>query len=155
MPSLERTQVRLVHVAPGRARMRLVSRLAPDGIGALADRLAATAGLRRVVVRPNTGSVIVESELGAEALAALINGLDFLKIVPPEKPLPVGQAVRFGEFMLDQRIRSGTEGALDLRSTLGLLFIGAAIVQLMRGRIAGPATTLALAAFYLMQESKP
>jgi hypothetical protein len=76
--------------------------------------------------RPNTGSVIVESELGAEALAALINGLDFLKIVPPEKPVPVGQAVRFGEFMLDQRIRSGTEGALDLRSTLGLLFLGAA-----------------------------
>jgi hypothetical protein len=155
MPSLEPTQVRLVHVAPGRARLRLVPRLAPDASGALADRLAATAGLRRVVVRPNTGSVIIESELGADALAALIRGLDFLKVVPLEKPVPVGQVVRFGEFMLDQRIRSGSDGALDLRSTLALLFLGAALVQMMRGRIAGPATTLALAAFYLIEESKP
>jgi hypothetical protein len=62
---------------------------------------------------------------------------------------------KFGELMLDRKIRDRTEGAIDLRATLALLLLTAAVIQLSRGRVAGPASTLLIAALYFMEESKP
>jgi hypothetical protein len=45
-----------------------------------------------------------------------------------------------------------TGGALDLRTSLALLLAVGAILQLSRGRIAGPATTLAMSAFALLDK---
>ena len=151
----EAVKVRLGHVTAGRARLRLAQRLEPPALDALADRLAASPGVRRVVLRPNTGSVIVEAAAGEAALKRLIEGLDFLKLLPPAKPVPIGQVAKFGELMLDQKIRDQTGGALDLRAALALLLFATAVIQLFRGRVAGPATTLLVAALALLEESKP
>ena len=82
-------RVRLGHVTAGRARLRLAQRLDRPALDALADRLA---GLSRRAggswCDPSTGSVIVEAAAGEAALRRLIEGLDFLKVLPPEKPVP-------------------------------------------------------------------
>jgi hypothetical protein len=148
-------RVRIGHLTAGRARLRLDRPLERPALEALSDRLADCPGVRRVVARPNTGSVIIEAAKGEAALRKLIEGLDFLKVLPPPKAVPIGQMAKLGEMMLDKKIRDRTEGALDLRATLALILFLAAAVQVFRGQVAGPATTLLVAALYLMEESKP
>jgi hypothetical protein len=147
--------VRIAHAASGRVRLRLGQRLEAAAFGALADRLAASPGIRRVVVRPATGSVIIEAATDQAGLLRIVGGLDFMKVLPPEKPVPIGQMAKFGELTLDRKIRDRTDGAIDLRATLALLLLAAAVIQLFRGRVAGPASTLLIAALYFMEESKP
>lgn len=155
---LDRTQqvrVRVAHVAPGRVRLRLGQPLDAAALDGLADRLLAASGVRRVVTRPSTGSVIIEAAGGEAALRRMVEALEFLKVLPPEKPVPIGQMAKVGELVLDKKIRDRTEGALDLRAMLALMLFAAAVIQLVRGQIAGPATTLLIAALYMMEESKP
>ena len=47
-----------------------------------------------------------------------------------------------------------TDGALDLRTAMGLMLAAGAVVQLTRGRIAGPALTLAMASYSLLSPRK-
>lgn len=139
-------KVRLAHVTRGRARLRLAQRLDRDGMLALADRLGALPGAMRVLVRPNTGSVIVEANRDEAALREALEGSDAIVLLPAEKPMKVGQAAQFGILKLDYEIRHGTDDALDFRSAIGVLLLTGAAIQLARGNVAGPATTLFLSA---------
>jgi hypothetical protein len=66
----------------------------------------------------------------------------------------VGAAAQLGLMKLDHDIREETEGALDLRTAMVVLLVGGAAIQLWRGQVAGPATTLLLGAFSLLEGRK-
>jgi hypothetical protein len=52
-------------------------------------------------------------------------------------------------------VKRRTGNALDLRTALALALAAGAVLQLARGRVAGPATTLAMAAFSLLDRDAP
>ena len=148
-------RVRLAHVTDGRARLRIAERLEPAAYAELADRFAAEPLVERVVVRPNTGSVILEAQADKGVLEDSLKACAWLTILPPAHTPPVGQVAQFGLFKLDSEIRNRTHETLDFRSALAMLLFTAAIFQASRGRIAGPATTLAVSALAILEKSKP
>ena len=77
----EGPEVYIAHATEGRARLRAVAKLTAEALTGVADRLAALPGVTRVVVRPNTGSLIVEAKMTAEALCALLESSEAVRIV--------------------------------------------------------------------------
>lgn len=137
-----------------RARLRVAEDTDRAALLELADRLAAVAGVDRVLARPATGSLILETHHDAAEVLAEMEARGLVATARAPKPPPVGQLVQLGLLQADMGVKQQTEGALDLRTALGLLLAGGAVVQLMRGRVAGPATTLAMAAFALLDPEK-
>jgi len=142
------------HAVPGRLRLRARGGLDRAALPGLLDRIAAVDGVAAVVARPNTGSLILTLRDSAEAVEGRLATLGIARIGPPPAPPPVGQVVQFGMLRLDSDIRRHSEGALDLRSMVALLLSAGAVIQLSRGRVAGPATTLAMTAFSLLDPGK-
>jgi hypothetical protein len=159
----EETSVGPADPAPHRAwlahksRHRLRLRLEKPEIGGaaaqkLADALASVEGVAHVVFRPNTGSVIVETLTDADEVLDRVQAHSALKVKAAPKSPPVGQAIQLGMMKADLGLGQRTGGALDLRTSLALLLAVGALLQLSRGRIAGPATTLAMSAFALLDK---
>ena len=143
-----------VHAAATRVRLRIDPLCSSDKMAVLADRLARIAGVVHVVGRPNTGSVILTLADDPEAVLAAIEAAGIARIADPPKQPPVGQVLTLGMLQLDMGIKKSSENALDLRASLVLLLLGAAILQTARGRIAGPATSLAMTAFSLLDTGR-
>lgn len=110
-------------------------------------------GVARVVFRPNTGSLILETLIDTAEVLKDLKDAASLRIAAPPKPPPVGQVIQLGLLRADMDLGKRTDGALDLRTAIALCLLGGAILQLMRGRVAGPATTLAMSAFALLDRS--
>ncbi len=146
-------EVLLAHVTGGRARLRLVRPLPEATLTALADDLATLPGIERVVIRPATGSVIIEGRRPAEALEAALRSSGLITLTEPEPAQPIGQLAQLGLWLADLKLREETRGALDIRTALALMLLGGAIVQLLRGQISGPATTLLMEAFKLIDRA--
>lgn len=149
MPGAE---VRLiqVHECASRLRLRTEAACSAAAMARLADRLALVPGVVQVIARPNTRSVILSTDRAPEVVLAAISAEGVARIVAPDKAPPVGQVLAVGLMQADMDIRKRSDNALDLRTSLALLLIGAAILQAARGRIAGPASTLLMAAFSLL-----
>jgi len=146
--------VEVVHAIDGRLRLRVDRGADASAMEDLAERIAALPGVDRVVARPNTGSVIVHSRGPVEdVVEALSAGLG-AKVRSQPKPPPVAQSLQLGLMKLDADLRRTTDKSVDLRALLVLLLLFAAIVQLARGRVAGPATTLAMTAFSLLDPAR-
>lgn len=148
-------RLHLAHRSGYRLRLRFQSRV-PEGeaLTAFADSLAGVTGVERALVRPRTGSVILETLVPAGEVLEALSESGLVKIADPPKPVPVGQVMQLGLARTDMALARRTEGALDLRSALALALAGAAVVQLARGRVAGPATTLAMTAFSLIDRGR-
>jgi hypothetical protein len=139
-----------VHETAGRLRLRLDGDASPEAVAALADSLARIPGVRHVVVRPNTGSVILTLDLPSAEVRAAIASSGAARLVAPPKRPPVGQVLALGAMRADMEVRARSGDALDLRTALALALVGGAVIQAARGRVAGPATTLALEALALI-----
>ena len=148
--SLEPVEARMAHVTTGRARLRLAGSLPDTRLATLADGLAAMPGIERVIIRPATGSVIVEGRRTAEALEKALRSSGLVTLAEPEEAQPIGQMAQLGLWVADMEVRERTRGALDVRTALALMLLGVAIVQLLRGQVSGPATTLFMEAFKLI-----
>jgi hypothetical protein len=145
----------VVHSAKGRLRLRLAGPVPGDAaLQTLADRLASVEGVRRARIRPNTGSVILDlTQPGADVLDAIaLSGA--ARLTAPAEPPPVARVLELGLAGADRRVAQETGGALDLRTAIGLALLGGAILQAVRGQVAGPATTLAIAAYSLLARSE-
>jgi hypothetical protein len=146
----------VAHSARRRLRLRLDGKtLDADAAQRLADRLASVDGVSHVVFRPNTGSLIVETLSDAAGVLERLRTHPALEVKPAPKPPPVGQVIQMGMMKADMGLGQRTDGALDLRTAIALLLAFGAIVQLSRGRVAGPATTLAMSAFALLDKGLP
>ena len=142
------------HVTRLRGRFRLETPLDPQGIEHLANTLASLAGVKRAVIRPNTGSVIIETAVPITGVIAAIQDQGIARIQQPPTPPPVGQMMQMGVLQADMAVRRQTGDAFDLRSAMATLLILAALVQLTRGRLAGPTTTLLMSALPLLDFQK-
>mgnify|MGYP005855189669 CR=1 FL=1 len=141
-PPPERLRGRLRGTIPGRVRIVLDAIPEPAALAAAADALAALPSVRTVEIRPVTGSVVVRHEGPTEALLDTLGGV--IEILPPDgiRPVdPIDEARRRLEGA-DAMVSRLTGGRADLT---GIAFVGlfaAGLLQLARGRIAGPALTL-------------
>jgi hypothetical protein len=146
--------LRRAHVTGGRARLRIDKPAGRKEMAALSERLAALPGVARVVVRPNTGSVILHTDGAAEPVLEAIGTQGIARVLPPLAPPPVRQAAQFGMMQIDAAVQKRTEGALDGRTLLAILLLLGAAVQLARGKVAGPATNLAALGLSLLDPGK-
>ena len=143
-----------VHTVAGRLRLRVNRRMDAREMEDLVEQIAAVSGIDRVIARPGTGSVILFSTVPVEDIVTALSAGLGIKVRPQSKPPPVGQALQFGLMKFDADLQRTTDKSLDLRALLALLLLFAAIVQAARGRIAGPATTLAMTAFTLLDPAR-
>ncbi|WP_139307518.1 hypothetical protein [Rhodovulum sp. ES.010] len=148
--------VRLVraHLAARRARLRPEAEIGRTALVELANTFAGIAGIDRVLARPSTGSLIVETHRPATEVLAEMEACDLVRLVPAPQPPPLRQQVQTGIARADSGLKSRTGEALDLRTAIGLALLAAAILQLARGRVAGPFTTLALAALSMLDNGR-
>lgn len=148
--------LRLAHQMPGRLRLRTTRPTNAADMSALVDRIAAVPGLKRVVGRPQSGSVIIEGEgAGLDIKDRLeSHGVALISAEPHHFAPPIDQALQFGLAKLDFEIAEHTEKSLRLHSLLAILLVGAAAIQIARGQIAGPATTLLVSALSLLEQPR-
>lgn len=146
----------VAHLSKRRLRLRIEGdRIGGEASQALADRLMSVQGVAHVVLRPNTGSLIIETLTEAAEVLEALKTHSALKIVATPKPPPLGQVMQLGLMKADMQIGQKTDGTLDLRTAIALLLIIAAIVQFGRGKVAGPTSTLLMSAFALLDKNAP
>jgi len=138
------------HAAAERVRLRPAKEMEPAALKALGDRIGGLPGLRRVLVRPATGSVIVEFGGPAEALFKSITAAGIGQVRLPDSPPPIGQIARMGMLKADMSLKQRTGNVLDLNAATALLLLSAAVFQAARGQVAGPASSLVMAAWSLL-----
>jgi hypothetical protein len=135
----------LIHRTRDRLRLRVPSRRGQTSyFEQLVDSLADLPGVERIETNPVTGSVLLSPAIDVAPLAqhAERNGL-FVLITDMEAaavPLAAGLARNFQD--VNHQIRRLTGGNLDLASTGFIALVGAAVIQLQRGHVLGPASTL-------------
>ena len=152
--SADPVALELRHAVPGRVRLRPAKAMDADALKSLGDRLASVPGLRRVLMRPNKTSPILDFEGVQEPILAAITAQGIARIRPPAPPPPIGQVAQLGLLRADMALKSSTQDTLNLNSTLALLLLAGAAVQFSRGQIAGPATSLLLAALSMLDRSR-
>jgi len=119
----------LAHAAGG--RLRLVARGGLDDAGgmALAAAIAGFPGVRRAVWRGASASLVVESTIAAERLAAALERAGLLCIAgrAARPPAAEGAALLLG--WLDGLIRMRSRGAADLDQVIAMGVLAAAIAR--------------------------
>ena len=145
--------LRKVHTTGTRARLRLDTPPDPVVAQSLADALAGVPGIERARVRPNTGSVILEADGPIGDCLDAIEAAGIARIAAPLRPPPVAQTLQLGMLRGDMIVKERTEGALDLRTAMALALVAGAVLQLSRGKVSGPATTLFFTALSLIDRA--
>jgi len=143
-----------VHAVDGRVRLRLRNAASREEFQALAEQLSGLAGVTNIVARPNTRSVILSFDGKAEDMMARLAEARDIRVADRPKPVPLSQLSQLGMLQLDQNIKKHTDDVLDFRTGVALFLVFGAIVQLGRGRIAGPTTTLLMSALSLLNAPK-
>jgi hypothetical protein len=146
--------LRKVHETGYRGRFRMETPLDPGGVEILANQLLTVPGVIRARVRPNTGSVILETSDRLDEVLALVQENGIASIRGPRAPASVGQSIQMGLFLADMKLKQQSGGAFDLKVAIAAFLIMAAVYQLVQGRIAGPTTTLLMSALSLLEFNK-
>jgi hypothetical protein len=145
MPQSAKAIAYPVHRIPGRTRFKIHGRHRKHPFyKELSKRLERLPGVSGVETNPLTGSVLVHHTGDVDALieGALDSDVgeivEFLLTAPP-----VAKRLRFEISAIDKRIRSFTDGELDLGTLAALGLIVMAGAQLIRGRSTSSAVSLA------------
>lgn len=145
----------VVHQLPGRVRLRASgAALTAKDLSRLTEAIARVPGVIACVGRLVTGSLIVEHDGDFSAVADQAAAQGLFELAEAPEPKPVGLIAEEGLTYADLRLRELSNGQFDLRSTLGTLLIGLAVLQLARGQIVGPAMTLLLQSLDLLTRSR-
>lgn len=134
----------ITHNSPGRLRLRIRARRGrADYFAGIEEKLVQCPGIERVVTNPVTGSVLLEP---ASDLAALVTFTEVQQLFQlaqePVLMAPLTQQVaeRFGA--LNGELRKFSGGGIDLGALGFIGLVTFAAVQLQRGHVLGPASTL-------------
>jgi hypothetical protein len=135
----------LIHRTHERMRLRIPARRGQvPYFEQLVAGLAGLPGIDRIETNPATGSILLSPAVDVAPLAqhAERAGLFVLATdtIAAAVPLATGLARSFQGVNLQIRQLSG--GNLDLASVGFLTLVGAAVLQLQRGHVLGPASTL-------------
>lgn len=128
------------HRIPGRLRFAATA----DDFERASAVLATLPGVTSVEARQASGSIVVRHSGPLEDHTLIDAGFD---VIAPASPAPAAPADPIGTAMaglsrLDRTVKFATDGQLDL---WGLAFgglVAGGVIQLMRGRFAGPALAL-------------
>jgi hypothetical protein len=156
------TAATLVHHISGRTRFRVVGRR-EDGpyFARLKEQLAQCPGVISVATSQLTGSVLVHHNASnADVLIAYARTMELFDIeagaARAADTSRVPATILTGSIgQLDRWVRSESRPATDLRSLAVTGLVGAAVWQLLRGRIFPPATTLIAYALGVASTSLP
>ncbi len=135
----------LSHAVPGRSRWRIPAKKA-DGafFSELERRLAALPEVLQAEGHPLTASILVRHHGDTAALARHAESEDLFAQREPERSCTSMRDAltdRFGR--IERWMSDKTGGRLDPPMALSLLLTGLALTQVLRGRVAAPAVTLA------------
>lgn len=136
-------KARIVHQTEGRTRLSLHDTAAHDRLVALADALAAC-GVDKVEIRTVTCSIILTHEAPWSSLADRVAAAGLHLVTPPPPPPPKAPIQETEERLsqADLIMSLFSRGQLDMRNAVFLALVAGGLVQLARGRVAGPAVTL-------------
>ncbi len=149
-----RPEAHVSHAAAGRVRIKVPGRRGDSGYFAEAERwFGQCPGVRRVVVNPLTGSILIEHESDTAAILDFAETGDVVSLKPQGEAVPLAATLRESAVDLDRRLRRAAGDTLDLWSAASLIFFVLACIQLMRGHYMGPATTLFWTAVAAMRMS--
>jgi hypothetical protein len=134
----------ITHNSPGRLRLRIrAQRGRADYFAGIEEKLVQCPGVERVATNPVTGSVLLEP---ANDLAALVTFtqaqqlFQFAQAPTLMAPLTQQVAERFGALNGELRKLSG--GGIDFGALGFIGLVTLAAVQLQRGHVLGPVSTL-------------
>ncbi|MFS8038648.1 hypothetical protein ACI7BZ_17110 [Xanthobacter sp. AM11] len=136
-------KARIVHQTEGRTRLALAAPATHERLVALADALAAC-GVEKVEIRTVTGSVILTHDTPWPAIAGAVAAAGLELFTPPPPPPPKDPIGETGDRLsqADLLVTLFSRGQLDVRNAAFLALVVGGLVQLARGRVAGPALTL-------------
>jgi hypothetical protein len=140
--------LQLVHVMPGRTRLRAPwLRKDAQAATAVAEAVAALAGVHEVKVRPYTGSILAEHEKDVEpalitqtaARALAVERVIALgEAPPPPTDIPhlskIAKLAAQAIYEIDRAIMLRTKGSIDLGTLATLGFFGAGAVEVAMKR---------------------
>lgn len=134
----------LVHQMNGRVRLRIPARKGDHSYFAqLESRLAAHKDVAAVEVNPLTGSVLIRHRGNAMTVIAYATQQQLFTLTPTSEAANVAlHTVSDGLDQLDDAVKRTTRGAFDLNELLFVMLLGISFVQLLRGKIFGPATSI-------------
>jgi hypothetical protein len=134
------------HRTPGRLRLRIPTRRGQaDFFDKLVAELTRQTDVERLEANPLTASVLLMPavDLGKLARIGADGGLYTLAADESgHEAAPLAQQVAAGFGGLNRQLRSMTGGNLDLVSVGFLVLVAAAFIQLQRGHVLGPTSTL-------------
>jgi hypothetical protein len=147
--------IRVAHRTPGRVRLSVPGlERNPGEARRIADAAAAVRGVSKVEARTATGSLVLfhldDWTTVAERLRVAL-GAAIEEAEPP--PPPGGSAFESTAGLVDalnSAARRAFGGRTDLTELVFLALLGAGTIQLARGQVVGPATTLFSQALQLM-----
>lgn len=135
-------QGRLAHLCDGRARFNFSEQRGdPTFFDAIEQNLSRIAGVKEIIARPVTGSVIVTFEVPADAFLASVKETGVLDILPNEPAPLLSALIREQARNFEAQAKLATNGAVDLPALAFLFFATLGVVQLARGRLDVPAFT--------------
>jgi hypothetical protein len=152
-----KVRAHVVHHVPGRVRLRVPSRRGDrhffDAVG---SKLGALDGVSAVRTNAATGSVLIRHDGPLHALLAQALGSPLAELVELDLNAPaIAERVRAMSVDADRTIRRFTNGEFDLTTAAAFALVGAAAVQLLRGRPPSGAVTLAWYASELLTRWRP
>ncbi|MGD8618514.1 MAG: hypothetical protein PVH54_04930 [Gammaproteobacteria bacterium] len=143
----------IVHQIRGRMRLRIREKRQNTGFfDAVITQLESLPGIERVTVNTSTGSVILYHELPNNEMLVeqLLDTGMFVFSAETVRQSSVFNPLRSSLSGIEQAIKSGTAGNVDLRTLAFLGMMGLTLHQVLRGQVLGPALPMLWNAFSLI-----
>lgn len=149
----ERARARLVHVLPGRIRLRVPAQRGDIAFFRdLSLALMELPGVTEVTARHATAGVLIRHEgPTADLLDGLAPCLE-LEAMEAEAARPLLEALLREGTLADLAMRRLTGGRLDAGTAAAVVLFALAGLQAARGQVLGPAVTLAIQALGLLRQ---
>jgi hypothetical protein len=135
----------LVHGLPGRTRLRLpAQRGRPACFAELVERLQACPGVQRVVANPDTASLLLEHHVPFADIVVFARQQELFDLEPSSA---ISAGVTTYRDWLSRQLQAGRH--LNVRSLVVSGLVALSLVQIARGQILAPASTLLWYAWHL------
>jgi hypothetical protein len=151
----------IAHRLQDRVRLRIPEKRHDTSYFALvADAFAALPGIRGVQANALTGSLLLHHHaVSPERISAFAQERSLFCVVAKRNDvMPLSARLSAGLHEFDDKIRVHSDGRLDFWGAVFLLLAGVSIIQVAKGNILAPASTLlwyALGTFAVPQQFRP
>lgn len=151
----------IVHRLPERLRIRIPEKRHDDGyFASLADTFSTLPGIKGVQANALTASLLLHHHaISPERLTEFAERRALFRVVAPRSDARhLSARLSAGLQELDDRIRVYSDGWVDFWGAVFLLLAGVSVIQLAKGNVLAPASTLlwyALGTFAVPQQFRP